>query len=312
MMAEVESINRTNAAHEVVRLPTVQLIGAQKAGTSAIADWLFEHGGFRRPQVFDKEPWYYSKEVHFFDSWYRYKQGPEFYSKRFARHGAGSVADDENVVADRTLDATPDTLPFAQRVRATYDSAGGEQANSVKIIVILREPVCRELSLYNHLSFDCRRLGSKDINSCWHNQVIKQDNTIMSFDEFVINRSIPALTGQETEIGCSTRHGLYATHLRQWFELFDREQILVLSYNQLEHQPERLQERVQSFLGYAIPGGLRRANANDSPFKVQKPTFEAQQALQALFTPLNEELYELLASNPGPSMEQAPFPKFEE
>jgi Sulfotransferase domain len=309
-MDETESMSFNDAQHEVVRLPTVQLIGAQKAGTSAIADWLFEHGGFRRPLVFDKEPWYYSKEVHFFDDWYRYKQGPEFYAKRFVRQDFRAAAGDENM--DRTLDATPDTLPFAERVRATYDSAGGDQAKSVKIIVILREPVSRELSLYNHLSFDCRRLGSADINACWHNQVVKKDNTVMSFDEFVTIRSIPALCGKETRIGCSTRHGLYATHLCKWFELFDREQILVLSYDELEHQPERLQERIQSFLGYAIPGILCRANANDGPHKVQKPSWKAKQELQAVFKPLNEKLYQLLASNPGPLMEQAPFPRFEE
>ena len=97
-------------------LPVVQIIGAQKAGTSAIADWLFESGGFSRPLVFDGEPFYYSKEVHFFDDGARFHQGVDFYAKRFK--------------GGRTMDATPDTLPSAKRVLDTYEAAG--QAHSVK------------------------------------------------------------------------------------------------------------------------------------------------------------------------------------
>jgi len=59
---------------QVIRLPTVLMIGAQKSATSAIADWLFEEGEYCRPQVFADEPWYYSKEVHFFDSEWRYSK----------------------------------------------------------------------------------------------------------------------------------------------------------------------------------------------------------------------------------------------
>merc|ERR1712194_228232 len=110
--------------------------------------------------------------------------------------------------------------------------------------------------------------------------------------------------------GQSARHSLYAIHLRRWFDLFDRKQILVSSYDELKQDPTKLQERVRSFLGRAIPGQLKRSNANDNQFKVQSPSCEAKQALQDVFVPQNEQLYQLLESNPGPSMEQRPFPKF--
>lgn len=283
----------------VVRLPTVQLIGAQKAGTSAVADWLFDEGGFCRPRVFDDEPFYYSKEVHFFDLDSRYEQGVTFYAKRFA------CCKDST----RTLDATPDTLPFAKRIWSTYKAAG--QVNTVKIMLILREPVSRELSLYNHLAHDCRRLDDASERNAWQRQVTKEDGSIMSFDEFVRTVSIPAFT-RETGPGRSTRHGMYATHLREWFRLFDRSQILVLSYDELQCDPEKLQERIQSFLGLNIPGQLRRLNSNDSECKVRLPTCEAKQALLSILAPLNEELYQLLESNPGPPMELRPFPRFQE
>ena len=284
----------------MVRLPDVQLIGAQKAGTSALADFLFDEGGFCRPLVSDGEPSFYSKEVHFFDDEWRYEQGLEFYGKRFRHCGLDC----------KTMDATPDTLPFAQRVRSTYDAAGGDQTKKAKIIVILREPISRELSLYNHLAHDCRLLSPADRNE-WQMQAIRDDGSVMSFDEFVFERSIPAL-GREAGLGRSTRHGMYAVHMKKWFELFDRQQILVLSYHELRYHPGRLQERIQSFLGHRVigGGGLQRSNCNESKFKVQHPSARAQDALNEVFAPLNADLYKLLESNRGPEMEETPFPRF--
>lgn len=282
-------------AEEVIRLPSVQLIGAQKAGTSAIADWLFQEGSFRRPSVFEGEPGYYDKEVHFFDDGRRYNQGVQFYAKRFPP-------------SNRTIDCTPDTLQFASRVRFTYEKAGGNQAKTVKIIVILRDPVSRELSLYNHLVFECSRLGPRERNQ-WHNQAVREDGEIMTFDEFVEERSIPAL-GRETGIGRSTRHSLYATNLSKWFEKFDRNQILVLSYKELRESPARLQQRIQDFLGFSIPGQLKHSNSLDGPHKVKTASREAASQLNAAFAPWNDQLYHLLESNPGPTMEQRPFPRF--
>lgn len=274
------------------QLPQVQLIGAQKSGTSAIADWLFEFGGFVRPKIFGDEPWYYSKEVHFFDNEWRFSQGVGFYAQRFCH-------EENNIL---TLDATPDTLPYPERVRSIYEEAGDNQINTVKFIVILREPVSRELSLYNHLAFDCRTLGSAKRNE-WHDQVLKADGSIMSFEEFVRQTSIPALE-RENGPGQSTRHGMYAKHLSKWFQSFAREQILVLTYNELKRDPSKLRKRVQEFLGRKIPGKLEQANALDNPLKVRSPSQESKKLLSAAFQPMNEELFKLLKSNPGPQMEE--------
>jgi hypothetical protein len=190
-----------------------------------------------------------------------------------------------------------------------YKAAG--QESTLKIIVILREPVSRELSLYNHLAHDCRCLDDASKRNAWQRQVTKEDGSIMSFDEFVRDTSLPAFTRKDGP-GRSTRHGMYVTHLREWFRLFDRSQILVLSYDELQRHPEKVQERIQSFLGLDIPGQLNRSNSNESQFKVRLPSCEAKEALLAVLAPLNEELYRLLESNPGPSMEQRPFPRFQE
>jgi Sulfotransferase domain len=297
----------TTEARTMIQLPTVQLIGAQKAGTSAIADWLFESGGFSRPKVFENDPPYYSKEVHFFDCDHRYHQGVTFYADRYKDCKDSS----------RTLDATPDTLQFADRVRETYDAAsGGHQTKSLQVLVILRDPVSRELSYYNHLAYDCRTLPSNELTT-WHRQVTRADGSIMTFDEFVSTVSLPALHREPSGPGRSTRHGKYVDHLRPWFQCFDRAQILVLSYEELQCHPERLQQRIEMFLGVTITTDStgdswlrRRANANESNEKVRHIAPATSAALYEAFRPFNESLYELLDANPGPPMEQRPFPHF--
>ena len=71
-----------------------------------------------------------------------------------------------------------------------------------------------------------------------------------------------------------------------------------------------LMGRIKGFLGYSIPGRLCISNANDSSYKVQRPSCEAREALLSVLSPLNEKLYQLLEINPGPHMEQKPFPMF--
>ncbi len=285
----------------MVQLPSVQLVGAQKAGTSAIAEWLFE-GGFRPSRLFDGEPYYYRKEAHFFDIDWNFHKGLDYYASRFE--------EGNNTCGAPALDATPDTLAFAQRVHDIYHSAGC--AATVKILVVLRDPICRELSLYNHLAYDCRRLNSSELSG-WHKQVTRTDGSIMSFDEFVCNVSMPALATDESQdhgLGRSSRHGLYANHLQDWFRLFDRNQILVLSYDELCNNPKKIQQRIQSFIGVSIPGDICLKNSNNNPQKVALPSCEARQSLQSFLKLHNERLYQLLEAHIGPHMEQRPFPRF--
>ena len=98
------------------------------------------------------------KEVHFFDDDARYQQGPAFYSRKFqhckAERGSNLV-----------MDATPNTLLYPQRVYDTYSEVGGIKALSkVKLIAILRDPISREKSLYDHKKMLYRQ--SCTINGC--------------------------------------------------------------------------------------------------------------------------------------------------
>jgi len=101
-------------------LPDFVIIGAQKAGTTALFDMFSEHPEISPSTV---------KEVHYFDS--NYERGEQWYRRHFDRHIAG--------------EASPYYLfypPAHDRMKALIPKA--------KVIAILRDPVERALSHYDH------------------------------------------------------------------------------------------------------------------------------------------------------------------
>ena len=62
-----------------------------------------------------------------------------------------------------------------------YRAAGGDRIKDLKIIVVLREPVSCELSLYNHKVYEYSKTRDQ---SQWYSNVSREDGSVMSFDEY--------------------------------------------------------------------------------------------------------------------------------
>ncbi|KAL7476725.1 hypothetical protein ACHAW6_004348 [Cyclotella cf. meneghiniana] len=282
-------------------LPNVLLIGAQKAGTSAVADWLY-HNGVCKAKIFDGEPSHYEKEVHFFYEHLRYQEGVEFYSKRF-EHCVGRKR------KKYILDATPKYLLFSKRIYDLYnESSRAGLKKSLKLMVVLREPISREISWYNHRIFRLALLNSTGHGSIHesYRDILQSNGAIMSFDQYsetVLKDSI--------KVDPSNSPGIYVEHLKSWVKLFDRKQLLVLSYDELQSNPAKTRWRINKFLGTKYKGGFNKANTKESDSKIREVSLRAGQALKPLFQETNEKLYAFLRDHPGPAMEQKPFPHFE-
>lgn len=244
-------------------------------------------------QVFNNEPSHYWKEVHYFDQRYE-GNGIQFYSKRFEH----CLKDQK----DRIGDATPAYLRYAQRVFDTYTHPKAPRGlvKELKLIVILREPVARELSWYNH-----KVTKVTNGEGTWiHNDVIYSNGTIKSFDEYAIELS------RNITLNPESAYGFYINHLKVWVNLFSRRQLLVLSYSELLENPSKVQWRIERFLESNMTGTLFVSNTKKSPHKVKKLSAVAVNALEPIFQSKNEELYDFLRKYPGPEMEQSPFPMF--
>lgn len=167
-----------------------------------IADWLFSNG-VCRPKTFDDEPHYFDKEVHFFDNEERYDQGLEFYAQRYQH-----CTSDETII----MDGTPNTLEQPERVRDMYAEAGSDSFSSLKIIVVLREPVSREYSLYRNKKDAFIR--APDTNA-WFGDIAFANGTVMSFEQYsenVLKEQISNRSWKST--------GKYIDHVRRWVRIF--------------------------------------------------------------------------------------------
>jgi hypothetical protein len=143
------------------------------------------------------------------------------------------------------------------------------------------------------------------------------NGTVYSFDEYVdhvlLERETKATNARGEQVHGPLRRGLYSFHLEQWFKWLPREQLLVLSYHELKSDPTTFKARIEDFLGleHQPHDEIDTANTHSSPAKTVLPSCQSRDRLATIFQPWNEELYQLLEQNPGPPMEQRPFPKFE-
>jgi len=242
-------------------LPDFLVIGTMKGGTTSFFNYLVEHPQVRPP---------FRKEIKFFDI--HYIQGPGWYRAHFPlgyKMKIGAV----------TGEATPYYIfhPTApQRIAQTLPQ--------VRLITLLRNPVDRAYSHYNHML----RVGREPL----------------SFEE-AIEREPERLAGEAEKIIADPRYstfkhlhysylarGRYIEQLRQWFKFFPREQMLILSSEDLYSSPASVYGVAVAFLG--IPAW----EPDDfSVFKqggYERMPAPLRKRLLDYFKPYNEELFALL------------------
>jgi len=183
--------------------PAFMIIGAQKAGTSALFSILKQHELIKVPS---------RKELHYFDVDRKYNHGGHAgYDIHFPLpYQMGSK--------DITFEATPDYLyyPEAPQRLAKY-------RQDLKMIVILREPADRALSawsMYHH------HFGPRDKVDLWDQR---------DFGE-AIAAEMKTLDKQEGDwlIRSYVRKGIYHEQLERFFKYFNREQLLILESSALK------------------------------------------------------------------------------
>lgn len=302
-LTAIDEAIEADSKRGTLQLPNILLIGAQKGGSSALAHWLFTHG-VCRPTAFPGENWRsHRKEAHYFDKDDRFEQGIKFYAKRFYNCTS----------ADYSMDATPAYLAFPDRIKRTYDEAGNNQTENLKIVVILREPIARDLSVYNHKASLFREQA--DRNVFWRNAVNKKSGNLLPFEEYARTAFSHMLHPEEpcAESPVSFCYGLYAMFLKRWMQLFRHRQILVLSYDELIQNEEKLMWRLRTFIGLEDgegPAEIEEVNTKHDEHKLSLPPCQLQKKMARGYNIANKELYKLLERKKVPWMEQRPFPPF--
>ena len=211
-----------SAATEHRRMPTVFLMGSQKGGSSSLYEILIRHPGlcgavYKEPNYFLTNAaagrdlsWYLSL---FKDPKCLKSPGKNFVDGSCMLHG---------------LEAA---LPV---LNASYSSV---QLQSLRFVVLLREPVARDFSWYKHRT---RAHLSKGSNSTF--AAIKTYGECFRSAEHNSSFHVP-FAGR-----CHTR-GNYAQQLKVFSRYFRREQILVLNSGLLFNNSATLMPAISEFLG---------------------------------------------------------------
>lgn len=95
--------------------------------------------------------------------------------------------------------------------------------------------------------------------------------------------------------------GLYATHLERWLEFFDREQIHIVLFEQLKHDPAAVEQELYSFLKIdSVSHHHLLSKSNPSYVYRSKGTESIRRKVLTLFRGLNlEPLYRWVVKKTG-------------
>ncbi|XP_014485796.1 PREDICTED: heparan sulfate glucosamine 3-O-sulfotransferase 5 [Dinoponera quadriceps] len=193
-------------------LPQAIIIGVRKCGTRALLEMLFLH-----PQIQKA-----AGEVHFFDRDDNYGKGLEWYRRKMPYSFKGQI----------TIEKSPSyfvTPEVPERIRAMN--------SSVKLLLIVREPVTRAISDYTQL-----RTHAATASTLLTNGTPQQ--VARSFEELVMRPD-----GSINESYRPVAISLYHTYMHRWLEVFSREQILIVNGDQLIEDPVPQLRRIENFLG---------------------------------------------------------------
>lgn len=255
---------------EATKLPDFLIIGAQKAGTTALADYLAEHPDVVRPK---------GKEIHFFDI--DYMKGVSWYKSHFEvgrRRKLRSLALGKRLVAG---DASPYYLfhPLAP-VRCF------QLLPEARIMIMLRDPVARAYSQYHHeVRIQFESLSFEEALEA------EPDRLRGEIEKIHADPSYHSIAHQHFSY---LSRGIYLPQISSWLKYYGPDQILILSSEIFLASPAEQYQRVLRFLGLRKCELSAYPHKNVGDYEPMSPKTKAR--LIEYFTPHNSMLRRYLNS----------------
>ncbi|CAH2073700.1 unnamed protein product, partial [Iphiclides podalirius] len=208
------------------------IIGVRKCGTRALLEMLYLHPMVQKA----------SGEVHFFDRDENYALGLDWYRSKMPLSFKGQI----------TIEKSPSyfvTPEVPERVRAMN--------SSVRLLLIVREPVTRAISDYTQLR--SRATPSVPAHALAGLTPHLTPDAAKPFEHLAISPD-GSINVAYRPIAIS----LYHAYMHRWLEVFPREQILVVNGDQLIEDPVPQLRRIEKFLGLEHKIGRKNFYFNET------------------------------------------------
>ena len=246
-------------------LPDAIIVGVMKGGTETLATFLTVHPSIAMQQKV--------RAVQFFNKYY--DNGLEWYRNQMPCSKPDQI----------TMEKSPQYFIAAKTPGRIY-----EMNSLIKLIMIVREPISRMISHYDHL----KAINPEQVEDTLDDEILKPNGEI---DKSSIVIAI----------------SLYAIHIKRWLEEFNLKQIHIVDGDNFTEDPSGELNKIETFLGLShfiteenfefdeekgfyclkttkdvncMPKGKGRKHKELDPELLEK--------LQKLFKPYNEKFFKII------------------
>ena len=254
-------------------LPNLITIGAQKAGTGSLYEYLAAHPA-TAPALM--------REVHYFDL--NFHRGVRWYRSHFVTQ---RELDRIEAAAGGPALAYEKSPYYIAHPLVPYRIRG--LLPNVKLIALLRDPVERAASHHNHES--ARGFDTLDLTAALDREIERGDADRASL---LADPLKPSFAHQHLTY---LERGRYAEQLERWLAVFPRRQMLILDSAELFRNPAGAMSQICEFL--ELPAHVLPRYEAVGARKYSRMDPEIEQRLRAYFAPHNQRLWELIGDDFG-------------
>ena len=247
--------------------PDFIIIGAQKAGTTALFSILSKHSKLIGSTV---------KEVHYFDNdkWFNEKKLHEYHSFFPFPHQVAPKC--------KLFEATPIYLYHPKVAERLFN-----YNKKLKLIVMLRNPALRALSAWTMYHHNFQKGVFSHINDPRSfKEAIAEDLKNIENDNYYSNRR------------GYLKRGIYHYQIETYLNYFSKEQLLILEDTDLKKDFDSTSEKIFNFIGI-LPEKLTIEFSNKSSVENKDQYTSEIELLKDFYKPHNIKLYSLLGKDYG-------------
>jgi hypothetical protein len=241
------------------KLPDFVIIGAQKSGTQALIHHLKKHPQINILPRFYPYKSYNKLESRFFSNNELFNRGIDWYKTIFNYNG--------KLQGDNTPEYISNFIAH-ERMHKIIPNA--------KLILILRDPVYRAYSAYNH-----------------YKQRLPDSKNWFYLPDKNFKKNILEEIKNDFKNGFINR-GFYIDHIEHLLKYFHKSQLLILIKEQIEATPSEAYEKVYNFLGIKKIYLKFNKRIHSRKYTVEPLTDDVIKLLLKIYQPYNNRLFSFL------------------